>query len=242
MSRFRSELNCVVTAILVASWILFALLWWSLAVWDSPPSNGTSFSENATTDDAARNPCVVGVHDFLTALLFSIETQQTIGYGNRSLGSPCWFSTSLLMVQSCIGFLLQILIVGLTYTKLMRPSSSAKTVIFSRRAVVCLRDGVHCLLFRVGNMQRSHIVNVSIKALLVYWERSPAGSSLNQRQLNLETDTGETFWLLAWPLTVVHRITASSPLWALSADQFKNSPREIIVVLQVYSLKFIYLL
>lgn len=195
---------------------------------------------SADADDAAAGgdepePCVVGVTNFHAALLFSIETQHTIGYGTRSVGSACWGATALLMVQSCVGILLSSLIAGLTYAKLVRPFSRANTVIFSRRAVVCRRDGVHCLLFRIGDIRRSHIVNVSIRALLAHWRRSPAGVSLHQYPLNLETETGDVLRLLMWPSTVVHRITSSSPLWDLSADQLRNSryPLEIIVVLQV---------
>jgi potassium inwardly-rectifying channel subfamily J, other len=193
--------------------------------------------EDAAADAAndEREPCVSGVHNFHTALLFSIETQHTIGYGTRLVGSACPGAATTLMVQSCVGFLLSSLLAGLTYAKLARPVSRGRTVIFSRRAVVCRRDGVYCLLFRVGDVRRSHIVGVSIRALIVRWRRSPSGMSLHHYPMKLETETGESLQMLMWPETVVHRITSSSPLWNVSADQLRidRDRLEIIVVLQV---------
>jgi len=43
------------------------------------------------------------VYDFPTALLFSIETQQTIGYGYRCMNPSCPHAIALLMLQSCFG-------------------------------------------------------------------------------------------------------------------------------------------
>ena len=37
---------------------------------------------HADNDDDDWQPCISNVHDFRTALLFSIETQTTIGYGS----------------------------------------------------------------------------------------------------------------------------------------------------------------
>ena len=56
------------------SWLIFALIWWLICF-----SHGDFQKRN----DPDWKPCVNEVFDFTTALLFSIETQHTIGYGSR---------------------------------------------------------------------------------------------------------------------------------------------------------------
>jgi Inward rectifier potassium channel C-terminal domain len=55
----------------------------------------------------------------------------------------------------------QALMTGLVFAKLSRPKKRAETLLFSKNAVICRRDGQLCLLFRVGDMRKSHIVEVS---------------------------------------------------------------------------------
>jgi len=43
----------------------------------------------------------------------------------------------------------------------------AQTIMFSQKAVICQRDGEYYLLFRVGDMRKSHIIGTSMRALLV---------------------------------------------------------------------------
>lgn len=76
----------------LVSWILFAILWFLL------PSH-----------------CVGNMHDqsFIDALLFSIETQQTIGYGVRHITKECNTGVLILMVQCGFSVVLESLIGGL---------------------------------------------------------------------------------------------------------------------------------
>jgi len=50
---------------------------------------------------------------------------------------------------------------GLVFAKLSRPKKRAETLLFSKNAVICKRDDQLCLLFRVGDMRKSHIVEVT---------------------------------------------------------------------------------
>jgi potassium inwardly-rectifying channel subfamily J, other len=55
---------------------------------------------------------------------------------------------------------------GLVFAKLSRPKKRAETLLFSKNAVICRRDGQLCLLFRVGDMRKSHIVEVDLFLVL----------------------------------------------------------------------------
>ena len=84
----------------------------------------------------------------------------------------CPASFFVLVLQSCFGVFVQSLMTGLIFCKLARAKQRAHTIMFSRLAVVCKRDCEYQLLFRVGDMRRSHIVATSIRALMVK-DRSP---------------------------------------------------------------------
>ena len=55
---------------------------------------------------------------------------------------------------------------------------------------------------------------------------------LSQHTLELENDLKDTSPLLIWPVTMVHRINESSPLWHMSPEDLILAKFEIIVVLE----------
>jgi len=67
--RWRWSLMLFVTGFLT-TWFFFGLIWWIIAY---------SKGDIANYDDPAHSPCVIGIDGYITALLFSIETQHTIG-------------------------------------------------------------------------------------------------------------------------------------------------------------------
>lgn len=75
-----------------------------------------------------------------------------------------------------------------------------------------------------------------MRALLVRNILTAEGERIPLRQfsLALETETGhnDSYIFLVWPVTVVHRIDATSPLWDMSADQLHKEHFEIIVILE----------
>ena len=54
----------------VLSWLVFSLIWWVIGYVNGDLDN---------YENPDHKPCVDNVYDFTTALLFSIETQHTIG-------------------------------------------------------------------------------------------------------------------------------------------------------------------
>ncbi|KAK1150100.1 G protein-activated inward rectifier potassium channel 4-like [Acipenser oxyrinchus oxyrinchus] len=78
----------------VVTWVLFAGIYF-LDAWLRDDVNHTS--------DPKWRPCVENIDSFLSALLFSIESQRTIGYGYRMVTSNCSEGVILIMAQSIIG-------------------------------------------------------------------------------------------------------------------------------------------
>ena len=101
------------------SWFLFGLMWYGLAF-----CNGDLSPEDNTGNESfvPSNPCVVNVFDLQTAVLFSLESQVTIGYGVRVIGANCPIGTALLMIQSCWGIFITCLTTGIVFGKISRPN------------------------------------------------------------------------------------------------------------------------
>ena len=60
------------TSAFIFSWLFFGTLWFAIAY---------AHGDCSHADDDDWTPCVANVYDFGTAVLFSVETQTTIGYG-----------------------------------------------------------------------------------------------------------------------------------------------------------------
>jgi hypothetical protein len=93
------------------------------------------------------------------------------------------------MIQACM--------VGIIFGKLARPKNRAHTLMFSRNAVVCQRDGTNCLLFRwpahpappvcrVGNMRHTSLVEAHVRAVLIAKRVTEEGEVLPYSQTELD--------------------------------------------------------
>ena len=210
----------------VITWILFALIWWVIIV---------SHEDHLHRDDESWEPCVDNVYNFVTALLFSIETQHTIGYGSRGMEPKCPEAIFLLMMQSCVGVFFQSLMTGIIFAKMSRPKRRGNTVQFSRNAVICQRDGKYNLLFRVADMRKSHIVDCNIRVSLVRNRITKEGELIPLSQVPLKTEAENAIdncIFLLWPTTITHVIDDESPLYEMSAEGMLSDHFEIIVYLE----------
>ncbi len=207
------------------SWLLFALIWWLICF-----SHG-DFENYGKADN---KPCVEEVYDFTTALLFSIETQHTIGYGGRLTTPNCPEAVLMMMVQSCFGVIIEALMTGLVFAKLSRPKKRAETLMFSKNAVITKRDGQLCLLFRVGDMRKSHIVEAHTRGILIKKRITEEGEvmPLYQYELNFGQQEEECKLFLVWPVILEHIINKHSPFFEMSYEDLQREQFELIVVLE----------
>ena len=112
--------------------------------------------------------------------------------------------------QSIVGVMVQACMVGIIFAKLSRPKKRASTLMFSKNAVVCQRDGTNCLLFRVGNMRHSSLVEAHVRAILISKKVTQEGEVMPyaQTELSVGTDSegeeDELFFI--WPTTLVHKV------------------------------------
>ncbi|XP_042656355.1 G protein-activated inward rectifier potassium channel 4-like [Tyto alba] len=178
--------------------------------------------------------CIENVDDFISALLFSVESQRTIGYGSRMVTANCAEGVILLMAQSIVGSMIDALMVGCMFVKISRPKKRAQTLIFSKNCVISRRDEKLCLMFRVGDLRDSHMVDAKIRAKLIKSRQTAEGEfiPLEQSELNLGYDTGQDRLFLVEPQIICHVINRRSPFWDMSAEALRRDQFEIIVILE----------
>ncbi|XP_022113552.2 G protein-activated inward rectifier potassium channel 3 isoform X1 [Pieris rapae] len=215
----------------IVSWLIFALIWWLIAFThgDLEPDHLPEMQESSNW-----KPCVLGIYGFTSCFLFSIETQHTIGYGARTTTEECPEAIFIMCFQSIVGVTIQAFTVGIVFAKMTRPKQRTQTLLFSKHAVICQRDGELCLMFRVGDMRKSHIIGASVRAQLIRSRTTKEGEVLShyQTELELNADGCDSNLFFIWPITMVHKINADSPFYGVSAADILQEKFEIVVVLE----------
>ncbi|KAG7210449.1 hypothetical protein KM043_011978 [Ampulex compressa] len=211
------------------SWLGFALIWWLIAY-----SHGDLDPRNYNNPNLTFTPCVEEIHSFTSCFLFSVETQHTIGYGAKHTTDECPEAIFILCIQSMTGVILQAFMVGIVFAKLSRPKKRTQTLLFSRNAVICQRDGQPCLMFRVGDMRKSHIIEAHVRAQMIKRKVTKEGELLPffQTELKVGGDGEEDKIFFIWPTTIVHKIDEDSPLYQISASDMLRERFEIVVILE----------
>ncbi|KAM6106606.1 G protein-activated inward rectifier potassium channel 3 [Pterocles gutturalis] len=207
------------------TWLFFGLIWWVIAY---------SRGDLEHLGDGAWTPCVNNLNGFVSAFLFSIETETTIGYGHRVITDQCPQGTVLLLLQAILGSMVNAFMVGCMFVKISQPNKRAETLVFSSHAVVALRDERLCLMFRVGDLRDSHIVEASIRAKLIRSKQTREGEfiPLDQTDLSVGFETGDDRLFLVSPLVISHEIDERSPFWDVSRHQLEKDDFEIVVILE----------
>lgn len=199
------------------SWLFFGGAWVMVAKYQGN-YNGT---------------CLKEVTDFSASLLFSIETQVTIGYGNTYITNDCTSGLIVLILQCMVGLVLDAFLLGLLFMKITRPRNRRKTIMFGDRAVVYEENGDYYLEFRIGNLRKSQIAECHVRMVL-YWYRDVGSgcSEFQQHDLQCGYETGTDRVVLLTPVAVRHKIDRNSPLYDVVPSGILLEQLEVVVVLE----------
>ena len=207
------------------TWLIFALIYYVICM----------LHGDLDTEDEGRNPCILEITDFASCFLFSLETQHTIGYGSRQTTNECVEAIIVMSLQSVIGCLIQAFMVGLVFAKLSIPKNRAKTVVFSKNAVICERNKQLCMIFRIGDMRHdSFIVNASLSVKIIRRRVSDEGEMYHEViPIKIKPDSAEEPCVfMIWPITVMHVIDEESPFYKCNAADLARERFELHVVLE----------
>ncbi|XP_055597653.1 ATP-sensitive inward rectifier potassium channel 12 isoform X2 [Uranotaenia lowii] len=209
------------------SWLLFAILWYLIAYahgdLNFDPETGERLGEGS-------QPCVEGATTFAAFLLFSIETQVSTGYGAKTPTEECPEVMFLLTVQIIVGVVIDAAMVGIVYAKLVRPPKKISDMKFSRKAVICQRDGKLCFVFRLSDIKQQHAIETKISAVMLEQRRSLEGELIEKHESYMKLENQGRI-LLMWPVTICHVIDRDSPLFDVSAKDLLQKKFEIVVTL-----------
>lgn len=206
-------------------YFVFAVIWYILA---------KAHGDFENLNNPTWTPCIERAKTFADLLLFSIETQTTIGYGTFYPNTSCSGSLLLVFVQITVGFLLETLLVGFLLVKLSRPKHRRHTLLFSEKALICKEDGDLCLEIRVGDLRKSHLVDNSSFGIFVSEKVSKEGIvyPLYQQQMEFEAHQMQDRVFMMWPLILRHKINEDSPLYEMTFDQMLSNTFELIIILE----------
>lgn len=159
---------------------------------------------------------------FPDAFFFSVQTFATIGYG---VMSPNGLVANIFVtIESMFGFAFYGVVTGLVYSKFSRPTAR---LMFSRQAIISPFNGTPHFMLRIANERTNRIVDASAKLTLMKDEVTNEGKSM-RRFYDLPLVRSESPILrLTW--TIMHAITADSPLYKMTHEQLLECEAEIIV-------------
>lgn len=164
----------------------------------------------------------LGLSDpFLRAFSFSVAIFTTTGTGAmHAVGTTAnW----LVVIESLVGPLALVIAAGLLVARLTRPRMRLR---FSDSAVVAPYEKGRGLMFRMVNVQPGELSEVRVRVNLARFEDVDGSRERNFHQLALERDMVE-FFNLHW--TVVHPITADSPLHGMTPESLRESEAELLI-------------
>ncbi len=160
---------------------------------------------------------------FFDAFFFSVQTVSTIGYGKIT---PVGLAANLVVtVEAFTGLLGMALATGLLFARFSRPTAR---VVFSDKALITSHDGIPSLMFRLSNVRLNQIMDAQISVVFTLVEKTQEGETYRTYN-DLELERGRTPMLaLSW--TIVHPITASSPMHGHTRESLREHEAEILAV------------
>lgn len=214
----------IFTMSFLCSWLLFGMVWWLVAF-----AHGDLDQKG---DDFV--PCVTDIHSFASAFLFSIEVQVTIGFGGRMITEECLSAIIVLIMQNIVGLVINAIMLGCIFMKTAQANRRAETLIFSKHAVISLRNNKLCFMVRIGDLRKSMIISATVRMQVVRRSNTPEGEvvPLDQIDIHMDNPVGTNGIFLVSPLIISHVIDKSSPLYELSATDLLHEDLEVIVVLE----------
>ncbi|ACO70019.1 inward rectifier K+ channel family transporter, partial [Micromonas commoda] len=177
--------------------------------------------------------CLSGFEDgFNAAVIFSVATQTTIGYGTRSIVGSCRTGTFVLLCQSLTAVFVSALSIGLIFQRIADPKHRTRSVFISDAACISCRDGELTFMFRVGDARDRKVINPNIRACLYTWDgrRTKEGEHLPVVAKPMEIAYQDGHMLL--PITITHVIDESSPLYRHTHDSLVACGAEVVVSLE----------
>ena len=125
---------------------------------------------------------------------------------------------------------------GIFFAKFTKPTGRGATIVFSRNALISMRDGILYLQVRLGDLRLNHLIGCTISGHFLSKRKTAEGEvipyHLSPLEFGCELDGSCNIIQPFWPLVVNHRIDSSSPLYTLTPSSLSKGTFEIILTLE----------
>lgn len=139
-------------------------------------------------------------------------------------------------MQSILGVIIQACMAGIIFAKFTVPRARAETIVFSKNAVITLRNGALYLLCRVSDLRKSSLLEAHVRMVCIKKEITEEGEAIYYQQSDLEcgseSDGTNDRVLILWPTTIAHKIDEDSPFYEMGPRDLLTSQFEIVVTLE----------
>ncbi|XP_023321186.1 ATP-sensitive inward rectifier potassium channel 8 [Eurytemora carolleeae] len=148
------------------SWLFFAVIWYIIVIVHG------DLDEDRPDDHIV---CVDNLKDFTSCFLFSLELQHTIGFGGRATTEQCAVAVIVMSLQSIVGVVIQACMAGIVFAKFTKPTNRGETILFSKNALITMRNGALYLLIRIGDIRQAHLIGCQVQGHFVKKESTEEG-------------------------------------------------------------------
>ena len=109
---------------------------------------------------------------------------------------------------------------GIVFAKFTTPTSRAETIMFSKNALITMRNGSLYLLVRMADLRSTRLIGCLITGQMVSQVTTEEGEVVPYNMASMEfgsnIDGTGTYLSPYWPVIVAHKIDSSSPLYSLT--------------------------
>jgi len=162
--------------------------------------------------------------NFWDVFLFSFETIASINYTQFAPQST--YANVIVSIHGFFALLTTALFTGVIFARFSRPFAR---IVFSRCALVLPFDGKPTLMFRAANQRGNSIVDAEIRLTMAKQQTSREGIVMRRFEDLKPFRQRSSLFALSW--TIMHRIDRHSPLFGLTAEQWREQQIEIVVML-----------
>lgn len=155
----------------------------------------------------------------------------------RATTEECPFAIIVMSTQSIIGVIIQACMAGIIFAKFTVPRKRGQTIVFSKNAVITMRNGALYLIARVCDLRKSSLLEAHVRMVIIKKEVTDEGETIPYQMSDLDVTTeadgsDNDRVLILWPVTIAHKISEDSPLYDMNPREILSSQFEVIVTLE----------
>ncbi|KAA8580377.1 hypothetical protein FQN60_005912, partial [Etheostoma spectabile] len=170
----------------------------------------------------------VEIKSFTSAFLFSIEVQVTIGFGGRMITEHCPTAITVLIMQNIIGLIINAVMLGCIFMKTAQSNRRAETLIFSRHAVIAVRNNCLCFMIRIGDLRKSMIIGATVRLQVFVHSLSPG--VVETTGITTQARTSYVSDEIQWGHRFVPIVTEEEGVYSVDYSKFGNTVKPSILI------------